>query len=265
MTKAELEARVKELEDQVSKLEQDLNDVGFTADVYEASALRHAALLYELGKTFDKTNFSELLEKQLAMSTSIKPVKDRKTLDVIIKELTRISGKITGEVELFKGEKRGVFGCIYSSSSIYGGFECAIYRVSAKNKTASLAYRQSSVPTKDTALLCLDFLMDAANEERYKFSLFFDDDFKQEIAGGGDIYCVGDILEMYNAPKGYYAVITFDGTNSWGSFGVHTFRVRYNTIEELYTDHFKSLYDARCSMSNVVDTGLSFLNEDDEW
>lgn len=158
-----------------------------------------------------------------------------------------------------------MFGCIYPSSSIYGGFECAIYRVSAKNKTAALTYRQSGVPTKDTALLFLDLLMDAANEDRYKFSLFFDDDFRQEIVGGGDIYCAGNILEMYNAPKGYYAVITFDGTNSWGTFGVHTFRVRYNTIEELYTDHFKSLYEARCSMSNVVDTGLSFLNEEDEY
>lgn len=56
MTKAEQETRIKELEAQVCKLKQDLNDVGFTADVYEASALRHAALLYELGKTFDKTN-----------------------------------------------------------------------------------------------------------------------------------------------------------------------------------------------------------------
>lgn len=265
MTKAELEVRVKELEDQVCKLEQALNDVGFTADVYEESALRHAALLHELGSTFDKTNFSELLEKQLSMSTSIKPVKDGKVLEIIKTELIRKSGKIRGEVELFKGNKRGVYGCIYLSGSIYGGFECAIYRVSAKNETAALAYRQSSVPTKDTALLCLDLLMDAANEERYKFSLFFDDDFKQEIVGGGDIYSAGDILEMYNAPKGYYAVITFDGMNSWGPFGVHTFRVRYNTIEELYTDHFKSLYDARCSMSDVVDTGLSFLNDADDW
>lgn len=62
MTKAELKARVKELEGQVSKLEQDIKDVFVTAEVYEMSALRHMALLYELGKTFDKTNFSELLD-----------------------------------------------------------------------------------------------------------------------------------------------------------------------------------------------------------
>lgn len=112
MNKAELEARVKELEGQVGKLKQDIKDVGVTADVYEQSALRHAALLYELGKTFDKTNFSELLDKQLAMSTSIKPVKDNKVLEIIKDEIVSKSGKVSDKIELFKGEKRGVFGCL---------------------------------------------------------------------------------------------------------------------------------------------------------
>ncbi|MCM1139780.1 MAG: hypothetical protein NC453_14530 [Muribaculum sp.] len=265
MTKAELEGRVKELEEQVSKLKQDIKDIGFTADAYEQSALRHAALLCEFGKTFDKTNFSELLDKQLAMSTSIKPVKDNKALEIIKNEINSKYGKIPGDVELFKGEKRGVFGCIFQSGSVYGGYVCAIYRVSAKNKTAELAYRQSSVPTKDTALLCLDLLMDAANEERYKFSLFFDDEFKEFIVGQGEIYFPGEILEMYRAPKGYYSIITFGGMDTPQSFEVHTFRERYNTVEDLYTDDFKSLYDARCSMSDVIDTGLSFLRDTYDW
>ena len=68
-------------------------------------------------------------------------------------------------------------------------------------------------------------------------------------------------LQMYTAPKGYYAVITFGDMNEREPVGVHTFRVRYNTLEELYTETFKSLYDARCSMSNVIDVGLSFLRE----
>lgn len=47
MTKAELEARVKELEGQVNNLKQDIRVAGVTTEVYELSALRHAALLYE--------------------------------------------------------------------------------------------------------------------------------------------------------------------------------------------------------------------------
>lgn len=265
MNKSELEARVKELEGQVSKLEQDIKDVGLTAEVYEMSALKHAALLYELGKTFDKTNFSQLLDKQLAMSTSIKPVKDNKVLEIIKEEIAKKSGKVSDIIELYKGEKRGVFGCLYPSNSVYGGYICEIYRASAKNKTAVLAYRQSSLPTKDTALLCLDLLMDAANEDRYKFSLFFDGDFKRDVVGYGDIYFEGEILEMYTAPKGYYTVITFGDMSEREPIGVHTFRVRYNTLEELYTENFKSLYDARCSMSNVINVGLSFLRETYDW
>ena len=111
----------------------------------------------------------------------------------------------------------------------------------------------------------MDLLMDAVNEDRYKFSLFFDDDFKNEVVGYGDIYFEGEILEMYTAPKGYYAVVTFGDMNEREPVGVHTFRVRYNTLEELYTEHFKSLYDARCSMSNVIDVGLSFLRETYDW
>ena len=107
--------------------------------------------------------------------------------------------------------------------------------------------------------------MDAAIEDRYKFSLFFDDDFKHDVVEYGDIYFEGEILEMYKAPKGHYAVITFGDMNAREPFGVHTFRVRYNTLEELYTENFKSLYDARCSMSNVVDVGLSFLRETYDW
>lgn len=264
MTKSELEARVKDLEGQVDKLRQDINDIGETADVYEMSALRHAALLYELGKTFDKTNFADLLDKQLAMSTSINPVMDNKALEIIMDEIVKKAGKVSGNIELFKGEKRGMFGCMYPSNNVYGGFVCEIYRVSHKNKTAELAYRQSSVPTKETALLCMDLLMDAANEDRYKFTLFFDDDFKHEVVGYGDIYFPGEILEMYTAPKGYFAVITFGDMNARDPVGVHTFRVRYNTLEELYTENFKSLYDARCSMSNVVDEGLNILSDCDE-
>lgn len=265
MSKVELEARVKELEAEVTKLKQDIKDIDFTADAYEQSALRHAALLCEFGKTFDKTNFSELLDKQLAMSTSIKPVKDNKALEIIKNEITNKSGKIPGDIELFKGEKRGVFGCFFQSGSVYGGYVCAIYRVSAKNKTAELAYRQSSVPTKDTALLCLDLLMDAANEERYKFSLFFDNGFKDFIVRNEEEVFPGEILEMYQAPRGYYSIITFGGMDSSHPFEVHTFRHRYNTVKCLFTDDFKSLYDARCSMSDVVDMGLRFIREDYDW
>lgn len=46
MTKAELEAKVKEMEGQVNNLKQDIRDAGVTTEVYELSALRYAALLY---------------------------------------------------------------------------------------------------------------------------------------------------------------------------------------------------------------------------
>lgn len=259
MMNTELELRVKDLEQEICRLEQVSDDIALTADVYEASALRHAALLHELGLTLNKTNFSELLKENLANSKYLKPIKDNKVLEIIKEKIVIKSGHISEFTEIYKGEKRGVYGCIYQSNSVYGGFVCAVYRVSIKNRIAELAYRQSDVPTKDSAMLCLDMLMKAASEDRYGFYLYFDDDFKANVPGHCEVFFPGEILEMYRAPKGYYSVITFGGMNERKPFGVHTFRERYNTMEDLTWRVYGSLHEARCSMSDVVDDGLSLI------
>lgn len=256
MTKKELEIKVESLEKEIAEMRQTFKDVEFTSEVYEMSALRHAALLYELGRILSADNFSALLKEQLQNRPNLKPATDSKALDIIKEKITSQSGKIDDEIEFFKGEKRGVYGCIGRYNSIYGGYVCGVYRVSVKNRSAELAYRQRSVPTKDTALLCLEKLMEADNEDRYRFSLYFDDDFKADVVGHGDILFQGEILEMYKAPKGYYTVITFGGMNLREPFTVNAFRERYYAMEELGWEKYSSLEEARRSMSDVVDEGI---------
>lgn len=265
MTKRELELRVKDLEQEICRLEQVYDDVASTADVYEVSALRHAALLLELGLTLNKTNYSKLLKENLAESKYLKPVEDNRELEIIREEIVKTFGKINEYTEIFKGEKRGIYGSICQSNSIYGGFVCSVFRISFKKKSAELAYRQNSVPSRDSALECLEMLMKAANEDRYGFSLFYDDEFKAEVPGHCDILFQGEILEMYRAPKGYYSVITFGGMNDREPFGVHTFRERWNTMKDLMWRGYNSLHEARCSMSDVVDEGLAILQECKYW
>lgn len=259
MTKNELEIKVESLEKEIAEMRQTFKDVEFTTEVYEMSALRHAALLHELGRILNADTFSALLKEQIQNNSNLKPATDAKALEIIKEKITKQSGEIYDEIEFFKGEKRGVYGCIGRYNSIYGGYVCAIYRVSAKNKSAELAYRQSNVPTKDTALLCMEKLMETANEDRYRFSLYFDDDFKEDVVGHGDILFRGEILEMYQAPKGYYAVITFGGMNLREPFTVNVFRERHYTMEELGLEKYSSLEEARRYISDVVDEGLSYL------
>lgn len=270
MTKSELELKVKELEQQVNQLQQDINDLEDTAEVYEISALRHATLLHEVGIAINKTNFSELLHNQLADNPTLKPEDDNNVRELIKNKIEITEGKFSDEIELFKGGKRGIYGCIYKTPNIYGGFTSVIYRISSKTKSAELAYRQSSSPTKDTALLCLSMLMEAAQNDRYKFSLFFDDDIKANAPGHCNILFSGEILEMYKGTKGFYAIITFGGMNDRKPYGVHILRERYNVIDDITFDYFESLGEARFSMSNVVDEGLAVIRvykdqSDNDW
>lgn len=259
MTKKELEIKVESLKKEIGKMQQTFKDVEFTTEVYEMSALRHAALMNELGRILNDDNFSALLKEHIQNKPNLKPATDAKALEILKEKITTSSGKLYDEIEFFKSEKRGIYGCIGRSNSIYGGFLCEVYRVSAKNRSAGLAYRQSSVPTKDTALLCMEKLMGIAYEDRYRFSLYFDDDFKADVVGHGDILFPGEILEMYKAPKGYYCVITFGGMNIRDPFTVNAFRERYNMMEDLGWEKYCSLEEARRSMSDVVDEGLRYL------
>lgn len=259
MTKADLELKVKELEQQIKQLQQDCNDMGDTAEAYEISALHHATLLHELGIAIQNTNFPELLHNQLANGSNLKLVNDNKLRELIKEKIQKSFGKIPGEIELFKSEKRGTYGCMYKSNNIYGGFVCAVYRVSTKNKSVEQAYRQNGIPTKDTALLCLDMLMKAAIEDRYRFTFFYDDDIKANAPGHCNILFPSEILEMYKGIKGFYAIITFGGMTDPKPYGVHIIRERYNAVDDITFDYFESLSEARTSMSDVVDEGLAII------